>query len=145
MRVNFKPFPIAPHPAFPSQTVQWRPILNVVMFYQHARSRRIEAIVDSGSDYCLFHASIGESLGIITRGGIPASVGGVIGGVKGELYYHRIRLLAAGESYDIMAGFSPTLSVPALLGRVGFFDNFIVAFDNTPDPPCFDVQKIQRN
>ena len=79
------------------------------------------------------------------KSGIPGNLGGVIGGVKGELYYHKVRLIAAGESYDITAGFSSTLSVPALLGQVGFFDHFIVTFDYTPQPPCFDVEKIQRN
>lgn len=79
------------------------------------------------------------------RDGIPGNLGGVIGGLKGELYYHRIRLFAAGESYDITAGFSPTLSVPALLGQLGFFDHFIVTFDYAPHPPCFDVQKIHGN
>jgi hypothetical protein len=79
------------------------------------------------------------------KGGVPGSLGGVIGGVKRELYYHKVRLLAAGESDDITAGFSPTLSVPALLGQVGFFDHFIVTFDYTPHPPCFDLQKIDRS
>jgi len=143
LRINFKAFPVTPNLAFPSQTIQWRPILNVVIFYRHARSQRVEAIVDSGSDYCLFHASIGESLGMDIKSGIPGNLGGVIGGVKGELYYHKVRLIAAGESYDITAGFSSTLSVPALLGQVGFFDHFIVTFDYTPQPPCFDLEKIQ--
>ena len=101
--------------------------------------------MDSGSDYCLFHASIGESLGMDVKSGIAGSLGGAIGGARGELYYHRIRLFAAGESYDLVAGFSSTLSVPALLGQIGFFDNFTVTFDYTSHPPCFDLQKIPRN
>ena len=144
MRVKFKPFPVIPHPAFPSQIIQWRPILNVAITYGRARSQRIEAIVDSGSDYCLFHASIGESIGIDVTSGIPGSLGGAIGGSRGELYYHRVRLFAVGESYDIVAGFFPGLSVPALLGQVGFFDRFTVTFDHTGQPPCVDLQKIPR-
>src|ERR1043166_3120741 len=37
--------------------------------------------------------------------------------------------------FEVMAGFSPQLSVAGLLGQVGFFDNFIVTFDYTPHPP----------
>jgi len=71
-------------------------------------------------------------------------LGGVIGGARAKLYYHKIRLLAAAESFDVTAGFSPNLSVPALLGQVGFFDQFIVTFDHTSHPPCFELQRIQR-
>jgi len=77
--------------------------------------------------------------------GVEGPLGGVIGGATGKVYYHKIRLLVAGESIEIMAGFSHQLSVPGLLGQIGFFDNFIVTFDWTPHPPCLDVQRIQRN
>ena len=79
------------------------------------------------------------------KGGEEGPLGGVIGGSMGEAYYHHIRLYAAGEYLNIKVGFSYELSVPALLGQNGFFDNFIVTFDNTPHPPCFEVHRIQRN
>lgn len=145
MRVAYKPFPTTPHPAFPKQDTVWWPVLNLVIFYRHNRSRRIEAIVDSGSQQCLFHAGIGEALGMNVDDGVEGPLGGVIGGATGKVYYHKIRLLVAGESIEIMAGFSHQLSVPGLLGQIGFFDNFIVTFDWTPHPPCLDVQRIQRN
>ena len=79
------------------------------------------------------------------RSGIRGPLSGVIGGPKGDAYYHNIRILVAGESLEIKAGFSYELSIPALLGQNGFFDNFVVTFDNTPYPPCFEVNRIQRN
>lgn len=79
------------------------------------------------------------------RKGIEGPFGGATGGSGGKAYYHNIRLVAAGDSLEIRAGFSYELSVPGLLGQIGFFDNFIVTFDNTPDPPCFEVHRIQRN
>jgi len=79
------------------------------------------------------------------RSGTVGPLGGVIGGSRGDVYYHKIRMMVAGESLEIKAGFSYELSVPALLGQIGFFDNFTVSFDNTPHPPCFEVNRIQRN
>ena len=40
----------------------WTPTLWVSIFCGHAESKRIEAVVDSGSDFCLFHADIGRAL-----------------------------------------------------------------------------------
>jgi len=79
------------------------------------------------------------------RSGVEGPLGGVIGGAQGKVYYHKIRILVAGEYLDVRAGFSYDLSVLGLLGQIGFLDNFIVNFDNTPDPPCFEVHRIQRN
>ncbi len=101
--------------------------------------------MDTGSPYCLFHAQVGDALGMDVRSGIEGPLGGVIGAAQGKVYYHSIRLYVSGEYLNIKAGFSYELSVPALLGQNGFFDNFIVTFDNTPHPPCFEVNRIQRN
>lgn len=146
MRVNFKAIPLsAPHPALPGQQHQWWPILNVVLFYKHKRTPPIEAVVDSGSQTCLFHAAFGRLLGIDIESGVEGPLGGVIGGAMGKVYYHKVRLLAAGETYEIAAGFSHQLSCAGLLGQVGFFDHFITTFDYTPDPPCFEVTRIRAN
>jgi len=145
LRIDYKLYPITPIPAFPSQNTIWRPVLNVLILYNRKRSKVFEAIVDTGSPYSLFNAQIGETLGMDVRGGIEGPLSGVIGGAKGSVYYHNVRLYAAGEYLDIRAGFSYELSVSALLGQNGFFDNFIVTFDNTTNPPCFEVNRIQRN
>ena len=115
----------------------------MVISYGNVQTHRIEALVDSGADRCLFHASIGEALGIEVQKGIEVPFGGVIGGSIGRIYYHNVRLSVAGELIEITAGFSYELSFQALLGRNGFFDNFFVTFDHTTDPPCFDVQRIR--
>lgn len=146
MRVNFKAIPLqTPHPALPGQQFQWWPILNVVLFYKHKRTPAIEAVVDSGSQTCLFHANFGRLLGIDIESGVEGPLGGVIGGAMGKVYYHKIRALIAGESYEIAAGFSHQLSCAGLLGQVGFFDHFITTFDYNPYPPCFEVTRIRVN
>jgi hypothetical protein len=43
-----------------------------------------------------------------------------------------------------MAGFSEKLSVAALLGRRGFFDNYTFNLDGTANPPVFEIEKTNR-
>lgn len=120
-------------------------MLNVVLFYRHNRTRPIEAIVDSGCQNCLFHADVGSAIGIDVTKGPEGPLGGAVGGSQGKVYYHKVRMLVAAEYIEIIAGFSPQLSIAALLGQIGFFDNFVVTMDYTPDPPLLDLRRIYRN
>jgi hypothetical protein len=45
---------------------------------------------------------------------------------------------------EVMAGFSSAMSVRAILGRNGFFDQFYVTFDHSGSPPVLDITKIDR-
>ena len=107
-------------------------------------SKRFEAIVDTGSDYCLFEARIGETIGMKIKSGPEGNLGGVIAGPIGKVYYHNVKLLVGADMVDIKAGFSWDITVN-LLGQVGFFDNFSVTFDPSPHPPCFEIQRVHRN
>lgn len=69
---------------------------------------------------------------------------GAIGGPTALLYFHKVRILVFGDSFETMAGFSPDLSVTGLLGRRGFFDNFVVKFDASVFPPQCEIEKIHR-
>jgi hypothetical protein len=129
----------------PEQTKVWRPVLPVqIISGNHAASKRFEAVVDTGSDYCLFNAMIGASIGIKIDSGSEGDLGGVIAGPRSKVYFHNVKLVVASEIVDIKAGFCWDLS-ENLLGQVGFFDNFVVTFDPGPHPPCFEVQRVRRN
>jgi len=84
-------------------------------------------------------------MGIDITSGITSTIKGMSHGMGAEFYFHKVRLLVAGEALEITAGFSHQLSVAGLLGQSGFFNNFIVTFDFTPHPPSFDIQRIDRN
>ena len=56
--------------------------------------------------------------------------------------YHDISLYVGTDRVRIRAGFSDGVSVAAILGRRGFFDNFIVTFDPTFVPPGFEIQRV---
>jgi len=92
----------------------------------------------------MFHAGFCRSLGIKLKDGIEAPLSGVVGGKEAKLYFHKIKILVGSYQVTTMAGFSEELSVAGLLGRRGFFEDFIVKIDSSTNPPSFEVDKINR-
>lgn len=143
MRVNYKSFPFR-NRGVPEQTRVWRPILTVKLIYNHATSKRFDAIVDTGSDYCLFDANIGALIGIKVVNGPEGDLGGIIAGSRGRVYYHNVKLVVGADIVEIKAGFSWDIS-ENILGFFGFFDQFIVTLNSAFEPPCFDIQRHRRH
>jgi len=147
LRFDCKVFPIpGARPAFPKETYSWAPILNVRLSYRHSPpTKSLECWIDSGADVCIFHAGICHSLGIQrVEDGIKDDLQGVIGGPRAPMYFHKVKILVFGDSFDTMAGFSSELSVTGLLGRRGFFENFVVKLDASTSPPYCEIEKIHR-
>lgn len=146
IRYSYKEYPVVQGDVrFASGTTfEWVPLLNVSILYKHAQSKRFEAMVDSGSPTCLFHSSIGKAIGIKIEDGKEGQLGGVIGGEIRKVYYHPIKLCIASNMISVVAGFSDSLSVAAILGRAGFFDNYSVTFDPCGTPPGLDLERINR-
>jgi len=108
----YKVFPISkPEPGFRNEKESWVPVLNVSLIIGHSPTRKFEAIVDSGSPSCLFHADIGKAHGLKVEEGDEGPLGGVIGGAKGLVYYHRVKLAVASQIMPSLPG-SP-LSYPS--------------------------------
>jgi hypothetical protein len=118
------------------------PMLTVAIVHSHQTSKRVEAVVDSGSPWCLFHAQIGESVGIKINRGARGSLGGVLAGASSDVYFHSVKLMFMGCIVPVMAGFSHDLSVAAIVGRQGFFDNCTITFD--PSQNTFGELDIER-
>src|ERR1039457_1012771 len=78
------------------------------------------------------------------KDGLKGDLGGVVGGAKGEVYYHKVKLCIGTHMILINAGFSEKLSVAALLGRHGFFEHFSVLFDRRTIHPGFEITRIYR-
>jgi hypothetical protein len=100
--------------------------------------------VDTGTDYCLFDALIGATIGIKIDSGAEGDVWGIIPGSGSRVYYHNVKLVVGADMVEIKAGFSWDIT-SNLLGQTGFFDNFAVSFHPAFEPPCFDIQRIQRH
>lgn len=110
-----------------------RPVIPIkVSSSKNPEGMGYEVLVDSGADLCIFHAEIGEALGIDIKKGKPQEVFG-IGGKASIFYLHKITVVVGGWSYEIDAGFMPSVSGNVMqhgvVGQKGFFDIFIVKFD----------------
>lgn len=120
-----------------------RPVIPVIIKNQD-KATGYQVLVDSGADMCLFHAQIGELLGIKVENGKPMEVFGV--GGKASIYYvHKVTIEVGGWPYEINAGFMPDVAgrvMPyGVVGQDGFFDKFIVKFDLLKE----EVELKQRN
>ena len=89
------------------------------------------ALIDSGADFCIFDAGIGEYLGLNVKSGIEVQFGGIqsLGGAKA--YIHKIAIEIGGVRFKSEVGFSYDISKNGygILGQKGFFDMFSVKFD----------------
>lgn len=100
-------------------------ILNTNIVLQYA------ALIDSGADFCIFDAGLGEYLGINITSGMEIQFGGIqsLGGAKA--YIHKITLEIGGHEFKTEIGFSYDISKNGygILGQKGFFSLFSVKFD----------------
>lgn len=88
-------------------------------------------LIDSGADFCIFDAGIGEYLGIDIKSGNELQFSGIqsLGGAKA--YIHKVNLEIGGHQFKAEIGFSYDISRNGygILGQKGFFDQFVVKFD----------------
>ena len=90
----------------------------------------LQAYVDSGASWSVFHVDVAQLLGIklnkAKRRYIALGNGSVI-----PIYLQHIRVRFAGVEFAAPAGFSDSLRVGFnLLGRAGFFTRFTVSFND---------------
>jgi len=108
-----------------------RPVISITLKHNGIEIG-YEVLVDSGADLCIFHAQIGEAIGIDIKTGKLQQVDGV--GGKSSIYYlHKLMVTVGGHAREIEAGFMPNVGINTMLyglvGQHGFFENFIVKFD----------------
>lgn len=126
LKVPYKKYPIEEGGFFYTATLP----VNIGLPAKNApRSKRIEAIIDSGASVCQFHAAVGRSLGIEIEKGDKLEILAADG--RAAIYVHEIALHIPGGPVLIKAGFSDNLPVIGLLGMSGFFEHFMVKFDCT--------------
>ncbi len=124
-----------PYQKYPSKygRFEYRAVLNVYIalpIKNAIRSKKIEAVIDSGATTCLFHARIGKAVGFNIESGAVRDTFGVDGKAS-KVYMHDVHLYVPGGIITINAGFSYDLPIAGLLGMSGFFDRFRITFDPT--------------
>ncbi len=89
------------------------------------------ALIDSGADFCIFDAEIGEYLGVDVRSGRSEEFGGIQERGGARAFLHDVVLNVGGLEYKTTIGFSYDIARHGfgILGQKGFFDIFIVQFD----------------
>jgi hypothetical protein len=122
-------------PNFADPNKPWisRPMLPLKL---SCRGKTVEvfALVDSGADTSLFHASLARTLGIDLMSGRKQTFFGIAQGMGVDAYFHTVSLQVLGGSpIEMEIGFTESNGVGALLGQTGFFDAFIVRFEKAKE------------
>ena|SRR3989344_5577930 len=89
------------------------------------------ALIDSGADFCIFDAGIGEALDIDVKSGRKITFSGIQDAGGAQAYVHEVTIVIGGWEHKTMVGFSYDIASDGygILGQKGFFDLFIVKFD----------------
>jgi hypothetical protein len=98
-----------------------RPMLQLTLF--NGAKQQVVCLIDSGADECLFHASIGRSLGIDIESGSYMKFNGIAGSIEAYMHSIEIQLQDFSSRVNIKAGFTESNGVHAILGQAGFFEN----------------------
>jgi len=131
MKFPYRKFPSKPNDAFPERKYIRRPVIPIGLTYNEKTINYL-ALIDSGADFCIFHAQIGEHLGINIRNGKKLEFFGIIGDKK-EAFFHKVPITVGGHERKCYCGFSYEFNVNkmpyGILGQKGFFDLFNVSMD----------------
>jgi len=95
-----------------------RPMLQVTIF-SGMKGKQVICLVDSGADECLFHASLGRSLGLNVEGGRYKQFDGIASSVEAYMHPIEIQVQDFPERLKIEAGFTESDGVDAILGQAG--------------------------
>ncbi len=129
MKFRYHKFNLAPSSNFFGKQV-FKPIIPVKIL-KSGVVLQYSALIDSGADFCIFDAGLGEYLGLNIKSGIEVQFGGIqsLGGAKA--YIHEVTLEIGGHKFITGVGFSYDISKNGygILGQKGFFDLFSVKFD----------------
>ena len=130
MKFDYQKFPVDKENCpFPNKKSSLRPVIQID-FETREGTFGYLVIIDSGADYCLFHASIGELLGLDIKTGKPLTFYGTSGQPQ-IAYFHKITFKIGGYKHTCDVGFSFDMEKLAygLLGQDGFFNKWIVKFE----------------
>jgi hypothetical protein len=129
MKFRYLKFPAVPTEPFPERRYALRPVLPICV-KNGSKSICYYAIVDSGADHSVFHAEIGEALGLEIESGKKLIFWGT-SGQEQIAYFHDIIIEIGGNEFRCRCGFSRDIEkLPyGLLGQDDFFKKFKVIFD----------------
>lgn len=129
MKFRYRKFNLSPSSDFFGKLIL-KPIISIKIL-KAGINLQYAALIDSGADFCIFDAGLGEYLGLNIKSGTEVQFGGIqsLGGAKA--YIHKVTLEIGGHEFITEVGFSYDISRNGygILGQKGFFEKFIVKFD----------------
>ncbi|MBI4426719.1 MAG: hypothetical protein HY567_04020 [Candidatus Kerfeldbacteria bacterium] len=107
-----------------------KPIISIKVRYG-TRDVDYFTLIDSGADFCIFDAEIGEAVGIAIERGEQIEFGGIQARTGSIGYLHDITISVGGLTYETRVAFSREIAEHGfgILGQKGFFDIFSITFD----------------
>lgn len=130
MNFQYRKFPIDQNNCpFPNKKTSLRPVIQIDFDGSNGGLSYL-VLIDSGADYCIFHASIGEELGLDIKKGPALTFYGTSGEPQ-RAYFHKIKFKIGGHEHVAKVGFSYEMEKLAygILGQDGFFDQWIIKFE----------------
>lgn len=129
MRLKYQTFRAGFIEAFPNRQSVIRPVVDIRLLWNN-KGTNYRVLIDSGADYCIFHADVALVLGISVKDGKKMIFYGT-GGTPQIAYFHNVQIEVGGWPMDLYCGFSFDMQSLAygILGQTGFFDQFKIEFD----------------
>lgn len=127
-----------PSDPFPDGLRVRRPLLVVSLIAPDGSSLDCVACPDTGADHCVFPLSFALALGLNPLD-MRSNVTTGVGNPGNETYFENVRVrLDRGLEFEAFVGFTAGLDAVGygLLGQVGFFDKYVVLFDNGESEFC---------
>lgn len=133
MKFPYLKLPLKKHSDFFGKSLL-KPIIPIKIGFKD-KTIGYAALIDSGADFCIFNAEIGEYLGIDVRSGKKESFGGIQEKGGAEAFLHEVSINIGGWNYKTVVSFSYDIAKWGfgILGQKGFFDIFSVKFDYTKE------------
>lgn len=125
----YQEFKTPPSRLFPAGRSAWRPLLPLVLQNQNNRIS-CNALVDSGSDHCVFPLSFMRMLGLDAARGLADVTSGV-GSRDIPTHFFEVVIRLGPIQILTKVGFTTGMDYLGfgLLGQDGFFDKFRITFD----------------
>lgn len=130
MNFKYRKFPVDSNNCpFSNKKSALRPVIQID-FETPSGNFGYLVLIDSGADYCIFHASIGEQLGLDIKSGKLLTFFGTSGEPQ-KAYFHEVTFKIGGWVHTCEVGFSYDMEKLAygLLGQDGFFNKWVVKFE----------------